>query len=377
MTLFVAFVLALFVQQPTPARPSQPPPCATAEDPTYGLTPANPVQVGRGAMYVGARERRYMDALRGPEGQAIRYKRVGSLPQTTNSSTILDQYEVTYDGLEKPLMLYLDAYHYWEQRAPVGLTCGQAIQLQPMLDGFAAFDSVMAVALEQGAAQDFAPIPLGADGSTRNGVMWDGFRMMAAAARTAALAGATLAPAAARELGRTVVLAHSLDCDGRTIAPVGIDILPPQGRPVARSGELLKDEAIATLLPGVKPPASSVAARFQLQQIRPNDRVRITYAEAACPQGTTEVLLPVRFSPARAVELPPPALPEAANPAERRLLLQVLIDHEGVMRRGTYAGGPSHLQQAAIEGIKTWRAEPARINGAPIVTSTLLEVRFK
>lgn len=377
MPLFIAFVLALFVQQAPPANQTPAPPCAVSKDPTYGLTPANPVQVGGGAMYVAARERRYMDALRGPEGQAIRYKRLGSLPQSKGSSTMLDEYEVTYDGLEKPLRLYLDAYHYWEQRAPSGLTCGQPIQLQPMLDGFRASDNLILVAVEQGAANEFAPIPLGADGSTTHGVMWDGFRMLAAASRAAATRGATLAPAAAREHGGTVILAYPLSCEGRSIAPAAIDILPPRGAPVPRMGEPLKAGAIATLLPDVQAPDGSMAARFQIQQIRPSDRVRITYADAACPQGTTEVLLPMRFSPSRPLDLPQPPLPEGANPDEKRLLLQVLIDHEGAMRRGTYFGGPAHLEQAAIEAIKTWRAEPARINGAPIAISTLLEVRFK
>jgi hypothetical protein len=140
---------------------------------------------------------------------------------------------------------------------------------------------------------------------------------------------------------------------------------------------MLTGDAIARLVPGATIPPGSVAARYQLSTVRASDRVRITYAEPVCPQGSAEVVLPMRFSPARPVELPPPALPAGANPAELRLLLQVLIDHDGAMLRGTYAGGPAHLYQPALEGLKTWRAEPARLNGAPVATSTLLEFRFK
>src|SRR3990170_4000446 len=114
-----AVVFMLLSQAPaqTAPEPQTASKCPVSQDDTYGYTRENPVQIGGGAMYVKAREQRYLDTLRGPEGQSIQYKRVGSSPQSTNSTTILDMYEVTYAGLEKPISLYLDAYHFWEQRA--------------------------------------------------------------------------------------------------------------------------------------------------------------------------------------------------------------------------------------------------------------------
>jgi TonB family protein len=168
-----------------------------------------------------------------------------------------------------------------------------------------------------------------------------------------------------------------LSCEGRTVAPVAIDILPPKGAAVPRTADYIRNAAIENVLPGTKAPAGSVAARFPLQQIRPADRIKITYAGPACPEATIEVLLPLKFAPLRGTEMPPPSLPAGANPEQNRVLLQVLIDLDGAMQSATYIGGPVHLGQAAIDAVKKWRAEPARVNGAPVATAMLVEVEFK
>src|SRR6266508_3017695 len=85
--------------------------CGVSTDPAFATTKEHAIQVGGGAMYVAARERRYLDALRGPMGEVIQYKRTGALRPEKDGRTILDAYEVTYPGLEKPLTFYLDAYH--------------------------------------------------------------------------------------------------------------------------------------------------------------------------------------------------------------------------------------------------------------------------
>src|SRR5436190_21695743 len=45
--------------------------CTIATDASYGYAVGNPVKVGGGGMYAGAREIRYFNALRGPAGQGI------------------------------------------------------------------------------------------------------------------------------------------------------------------------------------------------------------------------------------------------------------------------------------------------------------------
>jgi len=387
MTFWLAaFVVLALPQQPSPpmspvtqAPPAQqataaalPPPCATSEDPTYAYTTQNPAQVGGGAMYVAARERRYMDALRGPNGQVITYKRLGSLPQGPNSQTILDAYQVTYDGLEKPITIYIDAYHYWDPAVPKGFICGQPMQLQPMMDNFRASDALMATAIEAGAAREFTPIPLEEAGAVARGAVWDGFRMLAIASR----AGNTTKPAASQNSG-TVIVAYPLDCDGRKVAPATIDLVPGQGQPVPREGDYVKEDAVGKLLPGVTVPPGSLAARYRLLQLGSNNRVRITYDGAACQAGAPDAVLPLRFTPARPANFAMPALPEGANPDQKRILLQVVIDLDGHLQKAAYVGGPAHLEKAALEAVTTWRATPATLNGAPVPTMTAVEVRFR
>jgi len=111
--------------------------------------------VGGGALYVGGRERRYLDALRGPMGEVVTYKRTGSLPLDKEGRTILDTYEITYPGVEKPITFYLDAYHFDDAlKAPKGFTCAVPIGLgAPPPDGMLAAESLLQLAVEQGAAR--------------------------------------------------------------------------------------------------------------------------------------------------------------------------------------------------------------------------------
>lgn len=365
------------VQTPPTPSPAAQPPCVTASDEKYAYTREHPVQVGGSPVYGAARQRRYLDALRGPQGQVVRYKRTGSSPAP--DGTILDGYEVTYDGLEKAVTLFLDWYHYQSPRAPRGFTCGRPIGLGlPPVAPFQEMDDVRAVAFGQGATRDFPPIPLGPDGATTHGVVFDRFRVFALAARAAAAKGVTLDPAKPpRELAQQgmVVLAYTLTCD-RTVRPAAVDIVAADGSAMPRTAQKEVTGAdLARLLPGVQVPAGSLAITLPLSAPRPNDTIRITYAEAACGSTATDVALPVAFTPARGLEMPQPILPEGM-PEEGPVFLQGLIDTEGLLRRATYVGGPKPLVGAATEAIGRWRLEPARINGAPVPTGAVLQVRF-
>ncbi len=94
--------------------------CPIATDSTYGYTKENAVRVGDGDDFLRgpARERTYLDNLRGPNGEPISYERTGSL---NFEDTILDEYVIT--GLSTPVTLYLDIYKFEELKAPVGFTC--------------------------------------------------------------------------------------------------------------------------------------------------------------------------------------------------------------------------------------------------------------
>jgi hypothetical protein len=101
-------------------------PAARAETPVqersgYGYTPEDPIKVGGGPQG----EREYLQYLRGPEGQRLQFRRRGSCcgfkdPSLPMGGGLLDMYEVTYEGLEEPVTLYLDMYRREDPRAPAG-----------------------------------------------------------------------------------------------------------------------------------------------------------------------------------------------------------------------------------------------------------------
>ncbi|NWF64644.1 MAG: hypothetical protein HXY38_10095 [Chloroflexi bacterium] len=92
--------------------------CPVSQDKTYGYAEDNPIKVGGGFLDGPARERSYFDNLLGPNGEALTYERMGSIP---SGDTILDQYRITGQGVDATL--YLDEYNYAPLQAPIGFTC--------------------------------------------------------------------------------------------------------------------------------------------------------------------------------------------------------------------------------------------------------------
>lgn len=98
-----------------------------ATDETYGYTEKNPIMVGKEGG--GPKDqRRFLNALAGPNGEQIRYQRLGSCCgfYTKNGlfgdSGMLDMYEVTYEGLDKPIIFYINMYDSDVLQVPVGFT---------------------------------------------------------------------------------------------------------------------------------------------------------------------------------------------------------------------------------------------------------------
>ncbi|NVJ01610.1 hypothetical protein HV824_26315 [Myxococcus sp. AM009] len=70
-------------------------------------------------------EHEYLQHLRGPQGQKVRYERRGSCCAFESEGSpfgagMLDVYIVSYEGLEEPVMLYLNMYDRKDPRAPEG-----------------------------------------------------------------------------------------------------------------------------------------------------------------------------------------------------------------------------------------------------------------
>jgi|SRR5690606_32489042 len=97
-------------------------------DPTYGLSEKNPIQVGGAEKQEGPmNERRFLNALEGPNGEEISYYRAGSCCPIKNKSdpfglgsVMLDNYRVTWKGSTDTVSIYINMYDYGILKAPVG-----------------------------------------------------------------------------------------------------------------------------------------------------------------------------------------------------------------------------------------------------------------
>lgn len=104
-----------------------------SDDATYGYTQANPIKVGGAKEQEGpVNERRFLNALAGPDGEVISYHRSGSCCafKTRNSpfgGGLLDVYMVAIDGSTDTVRLYINMYDVGPLKAPVGFTIKKRI----------------------------------------------------------------------------------------------------------------------------------------------------------------------------------------------------------------------------------------------------------
>tara|TARA_R110002049_G_scaffold231003_4_gene403198 strand:- start:1720 stop:2154 length:435 start_codon:yes stop_codon:yes gene_type:complete len=96
-----------------------------SSDPSYGLSPKNPVEVG--SEDSGPKnERRYLNALSGPNGEVISYYRSGSCCPIKSdkaifgNSVMLDNYRVTWEGSKDTVSIYINMYDSGKLMAPKG-----------------------------------------------------------------------------------------------------------------------------------------------------------------------------------------------------------------------------------------------------------------
>ncbi len=93
-------------------------------DSSYGFTENKPIKVG-GGEGGPASERKYLNALTGPNGETVTYNRIGSCCffESKNSPLgggLLDKYAVSYQGKKDTVVLYLNMYDKGKLLAPVG-----------------------------------------------------------------------------------------------------------------------------------------------------------------------------------------------------------------------------------------------------------------
>ena len=93
---------------------------------SYGYSPKNPVEVGGGIDSGPLNERRYLNALTGPNGEAVAYIRSGSCCPTKSpnavfgNKVVLDNYRVTWEGSNDTVSIYINMYDSGKLLAPKG-----------------------------------------------------------------------------------------------------------------------------------------------------------------------------------------------------------------------------------------------------------------
>jgi len=340
--------------------------CRASADPAYGTTPSNPVKVGGGDVYMASRQVKYLTALRGSAGEGLHFSRRGSLPAA--DGTILDAYTIDIKGAQSST-IYLDGYHWSDPIAPAGFLCAAAIGLAPPgPDPFETTNQRMTIAVGLGSG-DVAPISLDADGSKRHGIVYDHPRLIGLAAKSAAAAGKPLDPKRLpQEVSqpRLVVIATPLVCGAETVAPESVALADSRGGQPPASGKAA-GERIADLAPGLSGMPNAIAVVYSTATLIQGARVTVHYAQPC--DGTQDVVLPVTMTPARVV-MPAPAPALAGKPAPAagaRVVLQLFVAPDGTALYPVFASGEFDFTNAALESVKNWRFEPARVNGAPLI----------
>ena len=336
--------------------------CDVSDDPDYAYSPKRAVQVGGGPMYLAARQRRFLDALRGPAGGPIKYKRQGQYPLSPpNSLIILDAYEVTYEGLDKPIVLYLNGYHFDDAlKAPKGFTCGAAIPLgAPGPDPFEAMDSLVRVALQDTRSADAPGIP--STRQVRAAPEWHSINTVSLRER---LERRRLpenpSPTIATRPAPTVWGRGPWWSPFRARAKESSHgQRASSSRRNSRMDSVLQQSARGNMRPATprqrwcrdyEVPPLAVAATFSLETLRPNETIRIAYDEP-CPPSSS-VVVRVRHTAAQLLTSPSPVLPPGAPPSQPYLRLQVTINLNGSFQDPTYIGGAEQLFEAASEAVQ-------------------------
>ena len=90
-------------------------------DKNYGRKKKTNIKVGS-----VSNEYAFLFQLTGPNGEELKLNRLGSCcdvksPLAPFGKAPLDRWEITYEGLDKPIILYLNGYDYEQPKCPVGL----------------------------------------------------------------------------------------------------------------------------------------------------------------------------------------------------------------------------------------------------------------
>jgi len=112
-----------------------------SKNPEYGYSPKHPIKLGVTSEYTSATyPEKYLQSITGPQGQAIAYERIRSCCffKTVNRDAayqnvgVLEVYQVTYEGLTTPKILYLNFFDEGIPLTPQGFLPKKTSTNQPI-----------------------------------------------------------------------------------------------------------------------------------------------------------------------------------------------------------------------------------------------------
>jgi hypothetical protein len=349
--------------------------CPISDDPSYGVTPANPIKVGGGPMYLMARSLRFLETLRGPGGQGLQLMRLGSFDGPDD--TVLDVYNVAYDAVVRHL--YVDGYRFTAPKAPLGFLCGASRPLDP--PGPDPLETRLQF-LRLAATRDAmaaGPISLDPDGSATHGVIFDHVRLVGKAFAAAEATGRPLdVNNVPSHISRPhfLVVAYPMACNGSPIPPQSVKVSDANGNSPTVIKEV-RGEQIRDLVQNVDVPASALAVMYDADLAVPG-QVEIHYA-TGCGSSEPTLVLPITGEAGRITHRVAGRVPSAVTlPAEgTSVRVQVYFDFNGAPHFPAYAGGFGALADAAVAAVSEFRADPPRVNGAPLLQVSVIAVTFQ
>jgi hypothetical protein len=240
------------------------------------------------------------------------------------------------------------------------------------------------LAVEVAQKGDPTPVPLEVSGPVKHGVIFDRFLVAAVKARAALRAGQPIDPAQAPSTLITdedlIAVAYPLDCNGRTITPIEVEVsqASPTPGPLRPTGDLLGGGALAARLPGVSLPADAAGRAFANSYFGNSLEVRVIYSGPICSGSGRSLALPIQWVRGQPMPRPPAArLPAGSSaPSPSLVRLRGIIDLEGAYRFPALADGPEELAGSAAAAAGTWRYQPYRANGVPSYQVMIASLQF-
>jgi len=349
--------------------------CAHADDPSYGTIAASPIMVGGGAQYVTDRSVRFMSTLRGPDGEPVHFKRLGSFEGP--ESTILDVWLVERVGFSQ--YLFLDGYRTAEVRAPLGWLCGAdtppTTRSVTGTDARREFAEVAAATFGRAAM----PISIDTDGSGTTGVVFDHARLIAREAvrgRSDDQSTGAGSGSSAMTPPRFVVVAYAVECPGREPSrPLRIAVTDVNGQS-PRSIREARGAEIGKLVTGFDAPVAALAVEYDADLAIPG-QVVIDYDEA-CDADHARRVFPVKGQGGRITTRVAGQAPTGfpVPPGGTQVRVQVYFDLTGEPQRPSFVGGDQLLAEAAVSAVRQFRAIPPTLNGAPLLQLSTVVVAF-